>query len=76
MIDSLYLYIIIKDQKIMKILTKKIKREAEVIIKIDADTDIPLSGLPLIIAKAELKCNGFYGYTRVDLNNQKILLIS
>lgn len=59
----------------MKILTKEIKEKADVIINIDADTDIPLSGLPLTIAKAELKYNGFYGYTRVDLN-QKILLIS
>ena len=59
--------------KIMKVLTKEIRKEADVIIKIDVDTDIPLSGLPLTIAKAELKYNGFY---RVDLNNQKVLLVS
>ena len=45
-------------------LTEKIRKEADVIIKIAADTDIPLSGLPLTIAKAELKYNGFYGYTK------------
>jgi len=60
----------------MKVLTKEIREEANIIIKVDTDTDIPLSGLPLIIAKAELKYNGFYGYTRVDRNNQKVLLIS
>lgn len=57
----------------MKVLTKEIRKEADIIIKIDADTDIPLSGLSLTMAKAELKFNGFYAYTDTD---QKILLIS
>jgi len=67
--------LLISKINIMKVLTKEIRKEADVIIKVDADTDIPLSGLPLTIAKAELKYNGFYGYTRVD-TDQKILLIS
>lgn len=58
----------------MKTLTNKIKKQADSVIEVKSETDIPLTGLPLAIAKAELKFNKFYGYTRVDLN-QRILLI-
>lgn len=48
-----------------------IKAKADKVITVKSDDDIPLSGIGLKIAKAELEANGFYSFTK---NGENILL--
>lgn len=57
----------------MKKLTKKMKREADVIYYINSEKDIPLESLGFLLAKKMLSVCGWYGYTQ---NKKKILLIA
>ena len=58
----------------MKKLTEKIKNDADIIINVNTENDIPLKGLPLNIAKGHMKATGWYGYTKAE-TNEKVLLI-
>jgi len=55
-------------------LTDTIKNQADRIIKVTCTEDIPLEGLPLKIAKTELRFNGFYSFTNAKTNEKTLII--
>lgn len=55
-------------------LTKDVLDQADRRIDVHSDSDIPLKGLPLRIAKTKLEHDGFYGYIYND-SGEKVLLV-